>query len=128
MQEVSPQTNSEGNLNHLTVDSSSVGALDFAQPGITCFPLTATMLDAALNYAAHGWPIFPVQPQNKKHYPNSNGFKDATTDPKSIRAWWQRNPDSMIGVATGSRSGLLVTYRDPQSKSALGGVAEGGGN
>ena len=33
MQEVSPQTNSEGNLNQLTADNFSVDALDFAQPG-----------------------------------------------------------------------------------------------
>jgi hypothetical protein len=36
------------------------------------------------------------------------GFRDATTDPEVIRAWWTRHPTANIGMATGSGSGLLV--------------------
>ena len=57
------------------------------------------MLDAALAYAAHGIPIFPVirdkipvpardKDANGKPIPGTGSFKKATTDPAQIRAWW----------------------------------------
>jgi hypothetical protein len=36
------------------------------------------------------------------------GFKDATTDAETIRAWWARWPNALIGVPTGKRSGFNV--------------------
>lgn len=60
-----------------------------------------TMLEAALEYAARGWPIFPLRPKEKVPA-TSHGLKDATTDPERIREWWQREPDANIGYATGN--------------------------
>ena len=37
-----------------------------------------------------------------------NGFKDATQDPDKIRRWWAENPDALVGVPTGQRTGLVV--------------------
>jgi Bifunctional DNA primase/polymerase, N-terminal len=48
----------------------------------------ATPLAWALAYAAHGLDIFPCTAT--KHPLTPNGFKDATTDPEIIRAWWAR--------------------------------------
>jgi hypothetical protein len=57
-------------------------------------------LAQALKYAAHGWPVFPVVPGHKIPL-TPHGFKDATTDPAQIRAWWSANPGRNIGIATG---------------------------
>lgn len=74
------------------------------------------LLDAALAYAAWGWPVFPLrevggrcdggtkcQPlcQCPKKPATRNGFKDATTDPDRIRQWWTQHPRSNIGLPTG---------------------------
>jgi hypothetical protein len=55
---------------------------------------------AALAYAAAGWPVFPCQPGGKAPL-TEHGFKDASTDPAVIRAWWDRRPGANVAVATG---------------------------
>jgi hypothetical protein len=55
---------------------------------------------AALAYARHGWPVFPVRARAKTPL-TVHGLHDATTDPEQIRAWWTRWPDANIGVRTG---------------------------
>lgn len=70
------------------------------------------MLDAALQYAAWGWPVFPLIPFGQAHPRTGevsdgkkpatrNGFKQATTDFEQIRKWWAYNPQLNIGIATG---------------------------
>lgn len=78
-------------------------------------------LQAALFYASRGWPVFPcrekpgkpyikkgkeVTPAEKSPY-IQNGLLKATTDPAQIRAWWNRWPQAMIGIACGP-AGLFV--------------------
>jgi hypothetical protein len=69
--------------------------------------------DAALRYAAAGWPVFPCRPDNPRcpHVEKcrvcktpltGHGFQDATTDPAVIRAWWARWPGANVGIATGA--------------------------
>jgi hypothetical protein len=55
-------------------------------------------LAAALAYAAFGLPVFPCWPKAKNPM-TAHGFKDATTDPDQIKAWWFRRPDANIGLA-----------------------------
>jgi hypothetical protein len=70
-----------------------------------------TQLDCALKYAALGIPVFPTKPDKTPY--TQNGFKNATTDPEQIRAWWKKHPDAGIGVPTGKASGLIVLDIDP---------------
>ena len=64
----------------------------------------STLLDAALRYAALGYPVFPCLPGEKAPI-TPHGFRDATTDIAQIEAWWAKHPDANIGLPT---AGLLV--------------------
>lgn len=59
------------------------------------------------------WAVFPLKPRDKTPL-SRNGFKDATTDPKQIRAWWLAYPDANIGAPTGSQNGFWVLDKDGQ--------------
>lgn len=61
---------------------------------------------AAIQYAKWGWPVFPLIAGTKRPA-TRNGFKDATLDIDRIQAWWQRNPDSNIGLPTGHRFDVI---------------------
>lgn len=69
------------------------------------------LLRAALKYTAHGWSVFPIKPRAKEPL-TAHGFKDATGNEDQIRTWWTRRPEANIGVATGTRSGILVLDAD----------------
>lgn len=62
------------------------------------------LLDAALRYAELGYRVFPCVP-GKKTPLTAHGFKDASTDPEQIRAWWAEHPLANVAIAT---EGLLV--------------------
>jgi Bifunctional DNA primase/polymerase, N-terminal len=58
------------------------------------------LLEAALAYAQWGWPVFPLKPSSKQPA-TPHGFKNATTNPRHITAWWTKYPDANIGLPTG---------------------------
>ncbi len=58
------------------------------------------MLAHALRYALAGWRVLPLQPNGKAPL-TAHGVKDASTDPETIGAWWQRWPAANIGLALG---------------------------
>ncbi|MBF7084187.1 bifunctional DNA primase/polymerase [Desulfallas sp. Bu1-1] len=81
------------------------------------------LLQAALKYAEHGWPITPLW------WPTANGkcacgnpdcrtpgkhpilrdwTNQASTDPAQILKWWQRWPRANVGIVTGERSRILL--------------------
>lgn len=69
--------------------------------------MAETMLDAALEYAARGWAVFPLA-EGTKIPCIQGGFTMATTDEEQIRAFWSVRPNCNIGIATGGMSNGLV--------------------
>lgn len=70
----------------------------------------AFILAAALDYAANGLPVFPVDSDKKPL--TDHGYKDATTDPAKIRGMFAMDSVAGIGIPTGPVSGVLVIDRD----------------
>jgi hypothetical protein len=70
------------------------------------------LFKAALSYAKRGIPVFPCEPGGKRPL-TYNGFWDATTELRQVKAWWERWSYANVGVPTGMRSGLLVLDVDP---------------
>lgn len=81
--------------------------------GVQITNSTKTMLEAALEYAAKGWRVFPCLPGGKAPM-TTNGFHDATTDTNQIQQWWSRWPDANVAVALDSLS-LFVIDIDPRN-------------
>jgi putative DNA primase/helicase len=77
------------------------------------------MIETALHYAAKGWKVFPLRP-NDKRPATDNGFKAASTLPVIINDWWTRWPDANVGIVTGSDSGIVVL--DVDRKHGVDGV------
>jgi hypothetical protein len=84
-----------------------------------------SMLDAALAYIARGVPVFPCSARSKQpclsKKEGGKGYKDATTDETTIRAWWARWPNAMIGMPTGEITGVVVF--DVDVKDGVNGYA-----
>ena len=53
--------------------------------------MTSPVLRQALAFAASGWPVLPCQP-GQKIPATTHGYRDATTDPDQITAWFGRHP------------------------------------
>lgn len=70
-------------------------------------------LAAALRYAAMGLIPVPIEPGKKKpwlpDWPNR-----ASTDEATIRGWWNKKPDSGVGILTGPRGGVFLLDIDPR--------------
>ena len=88
------------------------------------------ILSAAIKYAGvFEWAVLPLHgiindrctcgsarcQSPGKHPRTHHGVKDATTDVLTVLGWWEKWPNSNIGVATGRNSGLLVVDIDPRN-------------
>jgi len=80
----------------------------------------SNFLEEALRYASLGWKIFPLA-AGKKTPCTAHGVKDATTDEKQIRAWWERWPNANIAVACGKESGIYVVDVDVDAEKGIDG-------
>ena len=76
------------------------------------------LVKAAVWYARQGVAVFPCKPRGKEPIVKA-GFKAATTDVDTIRAWWNATPAANIGAPTGvlfdvididGREGVGATY------------------
>ena len=70
-----------------------------------------TAIATALDYAAKGYAVFPCMERGKTPA-TGRGFKDATTNPATIRRWWSGVHNYNIGIATGQISGIWVLDLD----------------
>jgi hypothetical protein len=78
----------------------------------------ASLLDAALRYAAAGFAVFPCQPRTKEPAV-TRGFLAATTNPQTIRRLW-RITDRNIGLRTGAASAVWILDIDgPAGEASL---------
>jgi hypothetical protein len=104
------------------------------QAAIDAYAVSRHMLDAALAYAAHGIPVFPLSARSKApipkrdkdargmEIPRSGGFYKATCDPVTIHKWWDRT-ENLIGVPMGPRSGVWAVDVDTNQDHADDGIA-----
>src|SRR5215831_2198048 len=89
-------------------DTMKVAALEYAKRGVKVFPVFGVTNDGCCRCkkptcgSAGKHPIGALAP---------NGFKDATTDPATIEAWWSSEPYANIGTPTETR---LVLDVDPR--------------
>lgn len=85
-----------------------------------------SMLEAALEYAANGWWVFPVPPGEKKSYKAakySSTKWGMTTNPKIIRQDFRKWPDANVGIVTGAKSGIFVIEADTTEGHDVDGLA-----
>lgn len=75
-----------------------------------------SLLQAALEYAALGYLVFPCVPRKKRSLIMRWGER-ASSDPDQIEQWWSKWPNANIGLPT---EGLLVVDLDPGSENWAG--------
>ena len=64
------------------------------------------MLEKAIEYAEYV-PVFPLVPNTKIPFKNSNGHKDSTQDIEQIKQWWSSEPHANVSTAP-SKAGIFV--------------------
>ena len=86
--------------------------------------MTSVLMNAAIEYARRGWKVFPVAHNHKHPHPklSKGGYKCATNDLSTIKAWWTADPNANIGLSLAD-SGLVCldadTYKPDCSFAAL---------
>src|SRR5262249_21033491 len=73
--------------------------------------MTMAMVRGALALAGKGLHVLPCLPRDKPPA-TANGLKAATTNPDTIRQWWQQDLQFNIAFATGEPSGIFVVDVD----------------
>jgi Bifunctional DNA primase/polymerase, N-terminal/Primase C terminal 2 (PriCT-2) len=99
---------------------------------IRAYESSGKLRDAAIAYAAHGFPVFPLDVHSKKPIPErdkdadgkpipgTGGVYKATCDPVIIRAWWREHPRALIGLPMGPASGIWCLDVDTSEDHADG--------
>jgi hypothetical protein len=77
----------------------------------------AAALDAALMLVGDGRRCFPCFADKRPATPH--GFKDAPSDPDTLRNLWWRYPGLLVGLATGAASDIDVLDLDRKHPAAL---------
>lgn len=80
-----------------------------------------SLKEAALHYAGLGFAVLPLL-QKQKTPKGLHGSAEASSDPKQIQRWWTVNPEFNIGIATGSKSKLVVIDVDEDPEKDVHGM------
>ena len=72
---------------------------------------------AALDYVARGWSAVVLRPRDKFPRIRWEPYQYRVADPAEVERWFDRWPDSNIGIVTGQVSGLVVVDVDPRHGS-----------
>lgn len=78
----------------------------------------ASLAGAAIWYAERGHLVFPLRP-GLKTPATPHGFKDASMNPDTVRAWWRAEPTFNIGLSTGHLFDVIDIDGDPGQASIL---------
>ena len=75
--------------------------------------MSSDLMNAAIEYAQRGWKVFPVAHNHKHPHPklSKGGYKCATNDLSTIKAWWTADPNANIGLSLAD-SGLVCLDAD----------------
>lgn len=75
--------------------------------------------NAAIEYAERGWRVVPLHGHDKR--PRVKAWQNAATDDAEvIEGWWQRWPDSNVGIVLGEHSGIIdIECDDEKAEAAL---------
>lgn len=77
-----------------------------------------TKLEAALEWAARGFFVFPCRP-DKSPATGMGGCWHATRDEKKIREWWRENPNFEIAVHPGLSGHCVIDIDPPNGELTL---------
>jgi hypothetical protein len=75
-------------------------------------PEANSMIDAALEYLGLGFSVLPINPQNKNPFIKWKEFESRIAAEDEIREWWRKWPNAMLGIVTGTISGVVVVDID----------------
>lgn len=76
-------------------------------------PTGSAMLGAALELAARGWSVLPMEARGKRPLVAWRGLQERPAAPAEVEAWFGEHPEANLGVVTGVVSGLVVIDVDP---------------
>ncbi|MGH0318292.1 bifunctional DNA primase/polymerase [Sinorhizobium meliloti] len=113
---------------HQHLEASLPTSTAAAQPNSET-PSLGDNLSVALEYIAAGIPVFPCRawaetnPHTGEVYdPKSpltpNGFDGASTNERVVRIWWERNPEALVGIPTGAKTGFFALDVDVKEGKA----------
>src|SRR3990167_5749919 len=79
-------------------------------------------LQYALAYAKKGISVIPTDPKTKRPLVEWKEFQSRIADQAEIEFWWDRWPQSNVGIVTGKVSGIVVVDVDSQDVSVTSGL------
>jgi hypothetical protein len=85
---------------------------------VTESPATVELREAALEYAARGWSVIPIEPRGKRPLVPWLEFQHRAATRSEIDGWYRHWPDANVGVVTGRVSGLVVVDVDDRHGGA----------
>lgn len=78
--------------------------------------------DQAAALAAIGWPIFPLRPNSK--LPAISAWQHvATSNVDAVAAWWKKEPNAGIGIATGHNGVFVLDVDSANGKRGAASLA-----